>query len=861
MSEARAGALPACFHCGLPVVEPGRHRVALLGAQRELCCAGCEAVARTIAAAGLERYYETRQPPLDGSASGPLVGGTDRPPGGGRASARTDLTPRGGELRAPLGDALPPAEVYDDPAAQRQFVARRGEHEHEASLILDRIRCAACLWLNEAWLRRLAGVLRVDINYATQRAQVAWDPARLRLSQIIDAVRAIGYDAYPYDPQRHEALERGERRRALWRLFVAGFGATQVMMYAFPAYLDPGGGTLAPETEQLMRWAGLVLTLPVMLVSCGPFFAAAWQDLCRRSVSLDTPIAIGIAAGFAASLWATLSASGEVYFDSITMLVFLLLGARYVEMSARQRVARGLDCLARWMPSFALRLRDPGDAASAERIDAHRLVPGDAVLVPAGERVPADGELVSHTASCDEALLTGESRPVAKTAGATLVGGAVNLEQPLVMRVTRVGADTRAAAIGRLVERAAAAKPRIVAAADRLARHLTLIVLLVAAGAFIWWLDEAPWRALWVAVAVLVATCPCALALAAPIVLTRASAQLLAQGAALTRASALETLERASDVVLDKTGTLTEGRFALARAIPLSDLDEKRCLALAASLEASSCHPIARVFAGAARPARLDSVTNFPGHGVEGKIGARRVRIGAERFCRELAGGPLAERFARPSPLYTPVFLAEEGGWLAKFQLEDPPRAGALELVVALKARGLRVHLLSGDEPSVVQALARHLDIDLATGAATPQDKFAYLERLQAEGRVTAMLGDGLNDAPVLARADVSFAMGGGADAAQSQADVVLPGDRLHAVIVGFAVARAAMRVVRQNFGWALAYNALALPLAAIGWIGPWQAAIGMSASSFIVVLNAMRPLRETRRQRGRLAAPALAGA
>jgi len=836
VSEA-AGALPACFHCGLPVVEPGRHRVALQGALREMCCAGCEAVARTISAAGFERYYETRRAPLDAGA----------------AAVLPDV--------APLGDALPPAEVYDDPAAQRQFVARRGEHEHEASLILDRIRCTACLWLNEAWLRRLPGVLRVDVNYATHRAQLAWDPARLRLSQIIEAVRAIGYDAYPYDPRRQDALERGERRRALWRLFVAGFGATQVMMYAFPAYLDAGGGTLAPETEQLMRWAGLVLTAPVMLFSCGPFFAAAWQDLRRRAISLDTPIAIGIAAGFGASLWATLSASGEVYFDSITMLVFLLLGARYVEMRARQSAARGLDRLARWMPSFALRLRDPGDAASAERIDAHHLAPGDHVLVPAGERVPADGELVSRSASCDEALLTGESHPVRKSAGAALVGGAVNLEQPLVMRVMRVGAETRAAAIARLVERAAAAKPRMVAAADRLARHLTLVVLLVAAGAFAWWLDETPWRAPWVAVAVLVATCPCALALAAPVVLTRASAQLLAQGAALTRSRALETLERASDVVLDKTGTLTAGRFALARAVPLSGLDEPGCLALAASLEASSRHPIARAFAGAAAVERVAAVTNFPGHGVEGTIGGRRVRIGAEPFCRELAGRALEQRFARPSPLYTPVFLAEEGRWLGKFLLEEPLRDGALELVAALKARGLRVHLLSGDEPRVVQALARRLDIDVATGAASPQDKVAYLERLQAEGRVAAMLGDGLNDAPVLARADVSFAMGGGADAAQSQADVVLPGDRLQAVIASFAVARAAMRVVRQNFGWALAYNALALPLAAIGWIGPWEAAIGMSASSFIVVLNAMRPLRETRRERARLAAPVLAGA
>ena len=769
-----------------------------------MCCAGCQAVARTIVAAGFERYYETR------SEAGPQP------------------------------QDLPPLEAYDDPLAQKEFVAATGENLREAALILDRIRCAACLWLSEQWLRRVPGVLRVEINYATHRAHVAWDARRVKLSEILHAIRAIGYDAYPYDPRRQDELERRERRSALWRLFVAGFGAMQVMMYAFPAYLDAGAGTLSAASEQLMRWASLALTTPVMLFSCRPFFAAAWGELRRKRIGLDTPIALGLAAGFGASAWATFAGRGEVYFDSITMLVFLLLGARFIEASARRRAARELDHLSRWTPSFALRLRDPADAASVERVPAHQLAAGDRVLVPAGERVPADGVLERGDSSADESLLTGESRPVAKTSGAALVGGSVNLEQPLVMRVTRAGAETQAAAIARLVERAAAGKPRLVERADWLARRLTLAALVVAGGAFLWWLGAAPARAPWVAIAVLVATCPCALALAAPIVLTRASALLLARGVALTRPRALEALERATDVVLDKTGTLTHGRFTVARTVALGAAGEARSLALARSLEASSRHPIARAFGEGATEA-VSRLKNYPGHGVEAAIEGRRVRIGTEAFCRELAAG--APPALESSPAQTRVFLADERGWLAAFLLEDEPREDAAELVAALAARGLRLHLVSGDDPALVEVLARRLGIESYAGGATPQDKFAFAERLQREGRVVAMIGDGLNDAPVLARADVSIAMGGGADAARLQADLVLLGERLGGVAEAFGTARAAMRVVRQNFGWALAYNAAALPLAAAGLIGPWEAALGMSASSFVVVLNAMRPL------------------
>jgi Cu2+-exporting ATPase len=729
---------------------------------REFCCAGCEAVARTIAGAGFETYYNTRSAP------------------------------------APRPQPLPPPAL---PVGVS-----------EAALILERVRCAACLWLIERVLCRHPAVTRCDVNYTTRRAHVAWDPQRTTLASIIGAIRAVGYDACPYEPRRQDVLEQRERRAELWRLFVAAFGAMQVMMYAFPAYLDE----LGPEAARLMRWASLALTTPVLLFSCAPFFSGALRELRRRRIGLDTPIALGLGIGFAASAWATLADAGEVYFDSISMLAFLLLGARYLEGVARRRAASALDPLLRLQPQA-------------------QLAPGETVRIAPGQRIPADGVVVEGASSADESLLTGESRPVAKRRGDELIGGSVNLEQPLLMRVTRAGTDTRAAAIARLAERGAASKPRLVDAAERVARHLTGVVIMIALAAGLYFSDP------WVAVAVLVVACPCALALAAPIVLARASGFLLARGVLLTRAGALEALERVSDVVLDKTGTLTLGQLVVTRIFPLGERDPQQCYAVAAALETSSRHPLARAFGGGDALA-VAAPRNVPGQGIEGTVDGRRVRIGSEAFCQALCGKPPAGP-AHPNFDASFVFLAGEQGWLAAFELGDRLRPEAAALVSQLKERGLSVHLASGDRPEVGAALARALWIENAAGAMTPEDKYRYVENLQRSGGVVAMVGDGLNDAPVLARADVSFAMARGADAAQLRADVVLMDDSLAGVSRTFELARSAMRLVRQNVAWAIAYNALALPLAALGWIGPWEAALAMGASSLTVLLNALRPL------------------
>jgi Cu2+-exporting ATPase len=456
--------------------------------------------------------------------------------------------------------------------------------------------------------------------------------------------------------------------------------------------------------------------------------------------------------------------------------------------------------------------------------------------------VPADGVVTAGASSTDESLLTGESRPVDKAFGSTLIGGSINIGQPLELRVTHAGMETQAAAIGRLIERAAAGKPKLVESADRIAHTLTWVVLAVAGATLLGWLAIDPPRAFWAAIAVLMVTCPCALGLAAPIALTSATAALARRGIVLTQAQAIETMVGITDVVLDKTGTLTEGRPGLAHFDAQGSESREACLGLAQALEAGSRHPVASALLALPRGTRTGTpahVTHFPGSGIEATVDGRRLRIGTQRFVQELAGD--LQGLAAAGAHQSPVFLGADSGWLGRFLFEDRLRPDAVELVKGLQGQGLRVHLLSGDDHAVVREVAGSLGLATAQGATSPQDKHDYVRQLQAQGRRVCMIGDGLNDAPVLAQADLSIAMGQGAALAQQQADLVLLSGRLDGVLEAGRIARLAMAAIRQNFAWALAYNALALPAAAFGLIGPWEAAIGMAASSFVVVLNSAR--------------------
>ncbi|MDP1535691.1 MAG: heavy metal translocating P-type ATPase [Burkholderiales bacterium] len=798
-----------CFHCGLPL-DAAAFPVTLDGVAHDTCCRGCQAVAQTIVDNGLGAYYRNR------TALAPSV--------------------RNAGIPAELG-------AYDLPEVQRNFVrdAPAAAHEKEASLLIDGVTCAACVWLIEQRLARLPGVTAVSLNYATRRARVRWDTQVTALSTILRAVADLGYTAHPYDSGRAEERLRRERSVLLWRLFIAGFSMMQVMMYAIPVYI--AGGAMTPDIEQLMRIASLVLTLPVALWSAVPFYAGAWRDLRSGRVGMDVPVALGIVIAFAASVAATWSATGEVYFDSVSMFVFLLLGARFLEMAARTRAVQTQEQLVRLVPATAERL--VGDGAT-ERVAAASLKPDDLVRVRPGGAIPADGVVVDGITTADESLLTGESRPVAKRPGDLLTGGAVNLDGVLTMRVTRVGEDTALAGIVRLMDRAQTEKPRIALAADRVARWFVAILLVLTAGTFAVWWQIDPARALWVAVAMLVVTCPCALSLATPAALTAATGAAYRAGVLVTRGTALETLARATHFVFDKTGTLTSGRMALAGVTLLAAETQEQSLAYGAALESWSEHPVGRALVAAAHGVHpvAGDVRTVTAQGVEGRVAGRLLRIGKPPFVAELHHQPLPPALDGVPDAVSVVALGDERGWIALFMLDDVVRHDAPAMIRTLAAEGLKLALLSGDRPQRAAHTAIELGITEFRGGATPADKLAYVRELQTAGAVVAMIGDGVNDAPVLAQAQVSIALGGGTELAQISADIILMADRLDTLAATVRASRHTLRVIHQNLAWAVAYNAVALPLAMAGMVTPLVAAIGMSASSLLVVANALRLMR-----------------
>jgi P-type Cu2+ transporter len=730
--------------------------------------------------------------------------------------------------------------LFDRAEFQKTFVRELGEHEREASLLLEGITCAACIWLNEEHISRQPGVTAVDINYATRRARVRWDDTRIKLSDILAAIAAIGYRAHPYDAGKNEVLARKERREALWRVWVAGFGMMQVMMYAFPMYIARDGDMTA-DIASLLRWASLILTTPVVLYSSAPFFRGAWRDLRLLRVGMDVPVALGIGASYAASIWATLMQSGEVYFDSISMFVFFLLGGRFLEMTARQKAVSVTEALAKLQPAIAERIDGYPAERQSSQVAVDDLRAGEVVLVRPGEHIPVDGVVLEGSSCADESLLTGESRPVTKQPGAHVTGGSINVESPLFLQVEQVGEGTRLSSIIRLMERAAMEKPRVVELADRVASWFVAILLVVAVGVAIGWYLYDPGKALAITVSVLVVTCPCALSLATPIALTVAGGALARDGLLVTRGHAIEALARATHFVFDKTGTLTKGNMRLLDIVTTGRLSRDEVLAVAVALESSSEHPIARAISLAAGPlARVATeVVAESGAGVAGVVDGSTYRLGKPEYVVALSGP-----FAVPAGLadgQSLVAMGDDSGVLAWFLIGDEMRPEAPALIAALTAAGKSVSLFSGDSVAVVRGLGKQLGIGDVRSGMTPQQKHVAVQELQSAGAIVAMVGDGVNDAPVLAQAQVSVAMGGGAQLARTQADLVLLSDNLDHLRRGIARAGFVLRVIRQNLVWAFAYNAVALPLAIAGYVTPWLAGIGMSASSLLVVLNSLR--------------------
>jgi Cu2+-exporting ATPase len=794
-----------CFHCGQVIPAGAHYPVDIDGNTREMCCTGCQAVAEAIVENNLTDYYRFRTE----------IG--DKP---------EDLVP----------EALRKLQVYDSPELQKSFVRNTGDNIREASLILEGIVCAACVWLNEHHVKQLPGILEFRINYSTHRATLTWDNNITQLSDVLKAISEIGYHAHPFDPGRLESLQKKEKSAALRRIAIAGLGMMQVMMIAVAMYIG-AVSDMDVGMRNFLRWISLLMTTPVVFYSARVFFASAWRDVRRGRFGMDVPVSLAIGIAFSASVWATLTGSGEVYFDSVSMFTFFLLGGRYLEMAARHKSGQVAEELVRLMPATATRLRN----GEQEVIPVSQLELGDNVLVRPGEVIPADGKVLEGCSSTNESLLTGESLPCQKQQGDVLVGGTLNIESPLTMQVEKVGDSTVLASIIRLLERAQAEKPELARLAEKVASRFVPVILLIASGVFVWWYQYDPSNAFWIALSVLVITCPCAFSLATPAALTAATGLLTSRGVLTTRGHALETLARTTHMIFDKTGTLSHGHLEVVDFCVLGNVTSSFCKQVAAGLEGSSEHPVGHAIVYLSNtPAVFSNLTAESGRGVKGVYQKKHYRIGTECFVREVTGIDLPPDLARSKGV-SEVFLGSEDGWLAKITLADQLRKEAASMVQELRALGVDVTLLSGDSPSVVDVVAHQLDIPHALGGQLPDSKLAYLQRLQEQGSVVAMVGDGVNDAPVLAGAQVSIAMGSGSQLAQASADMVLLSENLHQLPFAIQTARRMQTIIKQNFVWTIGYNLVAVPLAASGMVEPWMAAIGMSASSLIVVLNALR--------------------
>lgn len=773
-----------------------------------MCCPGCKAVAETIVAGGLSHYYKHR------SSEAVLV---------------PDFT--GTALPDALKDEL---ALYDNPKVQQAFVFSVSETIREATLVIEGITCAACVWLLEHHIIKQTGVEKVSVNLTNHRAKIRWNNNQTQLSQIMAAIYSIGYQGHPYHPDKEEQLLEQEKKRALRRLGVAGLGMMQVMMLAVALYAGALQG-IESKYIHFIRWASLILATPVVLYCARPFFTAAMRDIKTRHLSMDVPVSLAIGGAYIASVWATLTRSGEIYFDSVTMFTFFLLIGRYLEMQARHRTGRAGNALLNLLPASATRITQ----GQQELIPANELVPGDTVLIKPGHTVPADGLIVQGSTTVDESALTGEYLPLHRKIGEKLIGGTLNVEHPVQITVTETGSATQLSAIVRLLERATEEKPAVAKTADAVASYFVGAVLITAVvvGA-IWWL-LAPENAFWITLSVLVVTCPCALSLATPTALTAATGTLRQEGLLITRGHVLESLARATHIVFDKTGTLTEGNLSLSQTQLLADLSTEQALEIAGALEAQSEHPIAKAFHKfTAHTAQEIKVS--VGQGITGCLNGQTYRLGKAEFASQLCQQPITQQDA-PDQQGQWLLLCSTTKPLAWFCLNDPLRKGAKETIQQLQQLGLQVAMLTGDSSGAVTSVADTLGISDITANATPQQKLDTIRTLQAQGAQVIMIGDGINDIPVLAGAQTSVAMGSATDLAKTNADSVLVSGDITHLTDALLLARKTRRVIRQNLTWALCYNLTALPLAAMGFVAPYMAAIGMSASSLVVVGNALR--------------------
>jgi len=786
-----------CYHCG-QAIDKGIHLTAfVLGEERDMCCIGCQAVANAIVANGGESFYQYRSD-LNETPEFTL-----------------DNLPTTVKQELSLFDNL---DVLQD-------IAQANESGYEATFIVEGITCAACAWLIEKQLADFAGVKSVRLNLTEHRLYLSWDQKVSPLSEIISRIYSIGFKAQPYSPDAAQQQLKAEQKQSIQRLVLAALGTMQAMMFAVPLYVGEWSGILI-QYETYFRFAGLAITTPVVLYSAKPFFKAFWRDLKTRHLTMDVPVSIAIGGAYIASVYSTFTQGEEVYFDSVCMFTFFLLVGRFLEARVRLKNGEAGSELHSLMPRATLKVLENGDEAL---VPVNQIQVGDVIRIVPGSPIAADGEIVAGSSSVDESIITGEFIPVHKQGGSPVIAGSLNIENPIDIKVTALGKDTQISTIMNLLDRATQDKPKIAQLADTLAQYFVAGVLLTSVIVFTTWYFIDSDRAFWITLSVLVATCPCALSLATPTALTASTAALRRNGVLITRGHVLETLRKSRRILFDKTGTLTLGQLNIEKTVAVHSTEEEAFL-IAASLESHSQHPIATAFQSD-EVLTVDNIQNHSGEGISGSIKNLDYKIGTAQF--------LGHNLTPPDDRHW-IGLAQNDRLLAWFLLSDQVRPHAKEAIQALTNLSVECELLSGDQSRHVQEIAQQLNIKTFHGGVSPQGKLDYLAKQDPED-VTIMIGDGINDVPVLAQAPVSIAIGSASDLAKTHADVILINNQLKRIPQLVKQAHKTARIIKQNLLWALLYNSSILPLAAMGVVPPYIAAIGMSSSSLVVVFNALR--------------------
>ncbi|MEP1446886.1 MAG: heavy metal translocating P-type ATPase [Paraglaciecola sp.] len=785
-----------CFHCGLDVPPEFTYHTTVFGEQQTFCCPGCCAVAEAIISNGLEDYYHYRSEFAE------------------KASENED------ELLAKL-------KVFDDDSILQEFT-ESSANGSEIQLTISGINCAACGWLIEKQLAKVQGINKVGVNVSARRATVSWDNQKLKFSQILGYIEKIGYHAKPFQIEQHEASFKQENNAFLKRLGLAGLMTMQVMMLNIGVFFDLFGHIDA-QTKQYFNWISLFLTTPVILYSASEFYSSAFRALRAKVVNMDVPITMALTLIYVSGVFATVQNSGQTYFESLCMFVFFLLTSRYLEHSSRYKASQLSANMLEYMPTTATLI----EGNELLPVLAKSLVAEQIVLVKSGEMVPVDGEIIQGQGQLDEALLTGEFELVRKTIGETVYAGTVNQLGTLTIKVNKSLKQSMLSQINILQNKALLDKPKIATLADQFSQYFVVGVLVIALSSYVVWTQIDASQALWITISILIATCPCALGLATPSALSCAVAHLNSKGILLKRADALEQISQVDWIALDKTGTLTEGKFTIVDSFCDKTHNKEHCLELAASLEKYSSHPIANAFTELPSGYQVSDFSAKIGQGVTGVIGDVRYKLGSLNYVN--LDIPIEMQGCN-------VFLSNQHFVLCGFLLTDKIRPTSVTFLEEIKSKHLT--LLSGDIPSVVEDVANTLKIPNWLAQQTPEEKLNFIKQAQSQKHVVLMVGDGINDGPVLAQADVSVTLGAGSDLAKSSADVILLDNSLEKISLVFTIAKRCKVKIIQNMSWAIAYNLLVLPLAVCGLLSPWMAVVGMSLSSFIVVVNSIRLLK-----------------